>query len=157
MRALTETAIFDTAFGLPLHSLVVHAAVVLVPLAAIGAVVMAFSPRFSRRFGALVVVVAIVGFGSSFIAKESGEALARRVGLPAEHAQLGDLMPVFALLLAGGLTVFWLFDRGIPGNRSRPWWLKVGAVLLVIVSVLAVYWTIRVGHSGAEAVWLKIM
>ncbi|MUH44892.1 MAG: cytochrome b5 domain-containing protein, partial [Actinobacteria bacterium] len=99
MRALTETAIFDTAFGLPLHSLVVHAAVVLVPLAAIGAVVMAFSPRFSRRFGALVVVVAIVGFGSSFIAKESGEALARRVGLPAEHAQLGDLMPVFALLL----------------------------------------------------------
>lgn len=40
-----------TLFGLPLHPLVVHAAVVLLPLAALGAIVIAVSERARKRYG----------------------------------------------------------------------------------------------------------
>lgn len=144
----------DTIAGLPLHPLVVHAAVVLVPLTAVGAVLMAIWPRFSRRFGVLVVVIAGVALVASVVAKESGEHLARQVGISEQHMELGDRMPLAAAALAVLTVVFWLFDRGIPGNRRRPWWLVVLAVILVVVALGAIYLTILTGHSGAEAVWV---
>lgn len=153
MPPMTESTLFDTVFGLPLHPLAVHAAVVLVPLAALGAVVMAVSPRLARRYGGLIVVAGVASFVASFVAKEAGESLARRVPVTAQHAQLGDVVPILALVLALGLIGFWLVDRGIPGNRSRPWWLRVAAVALIVIAVLATVWTVRAGHSGAESVW----
>lgn len=153
MPPMTESTLFDTVFGLPLHPLAVHAAVVLVPLAALGAVVMAVSPRLARRYGGLIVVAGVASFVASFVAKEAGESLASRVPVTAQHAQLGDVVPILALVLALGLIGFWLVDRGIPGNRSRPWWLRAAAVALIVIAVLATVWTVRAGHSGAESVW----
>ena len=153
MLVAEESGLFDTVFGLPLHPLAVHAAVVLVPLAALGALAMALSLRLSRRYGGLVVVTGIAAFIASFIAKEAGEALALRVGQPGQHAQLGDVVPLLALLLALGIAGFWLVDRGIPGNRSRPWWLRLAAVALIVIAVLATVWAGRAGHTGAELVW----
>ena len=147
----------DTFAGLPVHALVVHGAVVLVPLAAIGAILMALRPDFSRRFGTLVVLVAGAGMGASVVAKESGEQLAKRVGTPEVHASLGEVMPLVAAALFVLVLVFWLFDRGIPLNRTRPAWLTVLAVVVVIGGVGATWWTIRVGHSGSESVWSSII
>ena len=144
----------DTVFGLPVHALVVHSVVVLLPLCAIGAIFMACWPRFSRRFAPLVVLFAFACVGLSLISKESGEALAARVGLPQVHSELGDKMPLIAFAFFVVLLVFWLVDRGIPGNRHRPVWLRFLAVLLIMLAVFATYWVIRVGHSGAEATWL---
>ena len=153
MLVAEESGLFDTVFGLPLHPLAVHAAVVLVPLAALGALAMALSPRLSRRYGGLVVVTGVAAFIASFVAKEAGEALALRVGQPGQHAQLGDVVPLLALLLALGIAGFWLVDRGIPGNRSRPWWLRLAAVALIVIAMLATVWAVRAGHTGAELVW----
>ena len=150
-------ALFDTVGGIPVHALVVHAVVVLVPLAALGAVLMAVRPAFSRRFGSLVVIIAGIGAAASLVAKESGEQLALRVGEPDPHVELGDVMPLFASGLLVLVLVFWLFDRGIPANRSRPAWLVVLAVVMVIGAVAATWWTIRVGDSGAKAVWEPIL
>ncbi|MFM7146805.1 MAG: DUF2231 domain-containing protein [Actinomycetales bacterium] len=147
----------DTVFGLPVHVLVVHAVVVLLPLASIGAVLLALLPRFSQRFAVLVVVLAWAAVPAAFLAEGSGEQFAERVGLPQPHAELGESMPYFAVALAVVLLVFWLFDRGIPGNRGRPWWLKGLAVVLILVAVLTTWWTIRVGHSGAEATWSAVV
>lgn len=147
----------DTVFGLPVHVLVVHAVVVLLPLASIGAVLVALLPRFSQRFAVLVVVLAWAAVPAAFLAEGSGEQFAERVGLPQPHAELGESMPYFAVALAVVLLVFWLFDRGIPGNRGRPWWLKGLAVVLILVAVLTTWWTIRVGHSGAEATWSAVV
>lgn len=131
--------------------------VVLVPLSAAGAVIMAVSPAFSRRFGTLIVILAGVAAVASVVAKESGEQFAARVGSPQPHVELGDRMPLFAGALFVLLLVFWLVDRGIPANRSRPVWLVVLAVVVVIVALAATWWTIRVGHSGSEAVWGPII
>ncbi len=151
------SGLLDTIGGIPVHALVVHAAVVLVPLAALGAILMAVRSSFSRRFGTLVVLVAFVAAGACVVAKESGEQLARRVGSPQPHVDLGDVMPLVAGVLFLLVLVFWLFDRGIPANKPRPMWLVLLAIVLVIASVGALYWTFRVGDSGAKAVWEPIM
>lgn len=81
---------FDLIGGMPVHALVVHAVVVLVPLVAIGLLLMAFVPRFSRRFGWLVALGAVGAAGASAVAKEAGEALEARIGTPGfDHASLG--------------------------------------------------------------------
>jgi uncharacterized membrane protein len=149
--------ILDSIAGLPLHPLVVHAVVVLVPLAAVGFLLMAVLPSFSRRFGVIVVVIAGAGAGASIGARLSGEELAERVGTPEAHAELGEVMPWVALGLFVLGLVFWLVDRGIPGNKPRPGWLIVYAIVLFLASVFAIYWTVRVGHSGSEAVWSGVV
>ncbi len=90
-------------------------------------------------------------------AKLSGEELAERVGTPEVHAELGDVMPLVALGLFVLGLVFWLVDRGIPGNKPRPGWMVAFAILLLLASAFAILWTIRVGHSGAEAVWSDVI
>ena len=115
---------------------------------------MACWPRFSRRFGPLVVLIACVSVGLSVLSEETGERLAARVGLPQAHSELGAKMPLIALAFFAVLLAFWLVDRGIPGNRFRPIWVRLLAALLIGLAVLATIWVIRVGHSGAEATWL---
>jgi Mn2+/Fe2+ NRAMP family transporter len=146
----------DSVFGLPVHALVVHF-VVLVPIVAVAAVWMAIRPSFSRRFGVAVVVFAVLAFIASVISRVSGEQLASRIGYPDPHTELGNVLPIFIGVFAVLLTLFWLFDRGIPGNRRRPMWVKILAVAVVVAAILAVWWTIRVGHSGAEATWKAVI
>lgn len=147
---------FGLINGIPVHPLVVHAAVVMVPLTALGLCVMAVSPRFSKRYGWLVTAAAVVGAGASFVAKEAGEALAGLVGAPGfDHAELGDAMPIFAIGLLLATVVLWLIDRSTPadGPSSRRG-LRMGvAVLAVLVALGNLVWIYRVGDSGAKSVW----
>ena len=152
--AVYSVSVLETIAGLPVHPLIVHAAVVLVPLAAIGAVLMAASVRFSKRFGVVVSITAVVGAVASMLARISGGTLALQVEASQEHMDLGHQMPIASIALAVLTVVVWLFDRGIPGNRRRPWWLVLLVVLLAVTAVVATYLTVMTGHSGAESVWM---
>jgi protein-S-isoprenylcysteine O-methyltransferase Ste14 len=66
-------------------------------------------------------------------------------------------MPYAAALLFLVILVFWLFDRGIPTSVSRPMWLVLLGAVMVLVGLAAIYWTFRVGDSGARAVWEPIL
>ncbi len=147
---------FDLINGLPVHPLVVHAAVVLVPLTAIGVIVMAVWPRFSQRHGWLVVGASLVALGANLVAKESGEGLEERIGDAGfDHAELGDVMPIFAAALAVIVIVLWLIDRRAPddGPAPRRALRVVVAILAVLVAVANLVWVYRVGDSGAKSVW----
>ncbi len=147
---------FDLIKGIPVHPLVVHAAVVLVPLAAIAVIAMVIWPRFSRRYGWLVVAASVVAAGASFVAKESGEVLEGRVGEPGfDHAELGDVMPIFAGILMTVTIALWLIDRSMPEGGTQPRrGLRIAtAILAVIVAVGNLLWIYRVGDSGAKSVW----
>ncbi|MPV39164.1 DUF2231 domain-containing protein, partial [Georgenia subflava] len=97
---------FDLIDGLPLHPLVVHAVVVLLPLAAAGAVAIAVIPPWRRRFGVLVALVATAGTAMVPVATRSGEAFMLRQGAPAgNHQQLGGQMIWYALALT---VLVWL-------------------------------------------------
>lgn len=135
--------------GIPLHPLVVHAAVVLIPLAGILALLMVIAPRFSTRFGPLVAVLAWGGAGAAAVAKHSGAILRADVDVPRLHVESGELMPYFALTQAVLVTLLWLADR----RRGRGV-LGVLVALLTVVAVLAAgYWTYRTGDAGAGSVW----
>jgi uncharacterized membrane protein len=147
--------IFDLVNGLPVHPLVVHAAVVFVPLTALGLVVMAFLPRFSGRYGWLVVASSVAGALFSFVAKESGESLEGRVGEPGfDHAELGGQMPVLAGLLMVAAIGLWLVDRRRSDQEGRGGLLRIlVATAAVLVAVANLFWIYRVGDSGAKSVW----
>ncbi len=146
---------FDLINGIPVHPLVVHLAVVMVPIAAIGLLVMVFWPTFSRRYGGWVVAVAAVGMGAAFLAKESGEVLQERVGDPGfDHAELGQVMPIVAGVLLIAAASLYVVDRYIKDDApSRRILRIVAAVAAVVIALGNMVWIYRVGDSGAQSVW----
>ncbi|MBP8918642.1 MAG: hypothetical protein KBG85_02955 [Micropruina sp.] len=138
-------------FGLPLHPLVVHGAVVLVPLAALGALAVVSSAWVRSRYGWLTVLSAAAGAASAVAARLSGPVLAEQlsIGGPAfdAHQMWGLLAPFPAVALALVLPAALLVE-----NRSRPvWWLLVA--LTAISAVAALVLVALAGHCGATAVW----
>ncbi|MET8252160.1 DUF2231 domain-containing protein [Micromonospora sp. NPDC005197] len=147
----------DTVNGLPLHPLVVHAVVVLLPLAALGVAALAVRPSWRGRYGGLVVLITALATAAIPLATSSGESLEHRVGDPGEHAELGDTLIWFALpLLVAAVALVWLHRRDTRSSDSRrtPRALAVVvAVLAVVVAVANLVQVYRVGDSGAKAVW----
>lgn len=153
LHTLLESGLFDTIAGLPVHPLVVHATVVLLPLAALGTIVLAFSRTLRGRFGWLVVATYAVAAVSAFVAKESGEALGHHVGEPRTHAFWGDIVPVVAIP-AFLLTLVWFIVARRADKAERP--SPAGTVLGIIAAVAsaaAIAVTVLAGHSGAQAAW----
>jgi len=156
ITALPFDSAFDTVFGLPVHALVVHAVVVLVPLTAMGAIAIALVPRWSRRFGVLVVLGAFVSVGAAVVAERSGKQFASRVGYPETHATLGEKEKWLAALLFVVVLVLWLWDRRHTDGPRTPG-VKILAGFVVVVAIVAAGWTIRTGHTGSQAVYEKVI
>ena len=146
---------FDLVLGIPVHPLVVHFAVVLLPLSALALIALVLVPRWRRTFGWVVLAGLFIGTGATFVAKESGEALARRVGTPQEHAEWGDRLPLLAVLLfIVAAAWFWLDRRASrAGDGGRSPLTAVLGIVAIVLALASVALTIVVGHSGAESVW----
>lgn len=156
----------ESLFGLPAHPLIVHAAVVLVPLAALGTIAIAVWPAARRRLGWIVVAFALGGFITAWMAKESGEPLEEKVEesqLLEDHAELGEALPAYAFVLfvtSAGVMGLDEWRRRRLGDGERPSWFgpatAVVAVIAVTASVVTTIDVARVGHSGARATWQEI-
>jgi hypothetical protein len=173
-----------TIDGIPAHPLLVHAVVVLLPLATLGGLVIAARASWRRRFGIAVLGVTIAGVIAVPLAQQTGEQLqdALQGGLPPgtplspnleEHASLGDDLLPFAI--AFGLAMLLLYVTGLLADREREaaldgpgaatatdgavvgnTWRRVVVVAAVLVAFTGVATTVeivRIGHSGAVAVW----
>lgn len=147
-------------FGLPLHALVVHAAVVLVPLVAVGAIVMAFSSRFSRRFGVLIVLVSYGALGATVLAGHTGEQLQAALSIAVgKHGTMGQSAKYIVFVFVVVLTILCYLDWriGRPGKPKKRGTIDyIVAVLTGIAALVSIYWIIDVGHSGAKLVWSSI-
>ncbi len=148
----------DEIFGLPAHPLLVHAAVVLVPLAALGLLAVALRSSWRRTFGPLLVVMAFGALVSTGLAQGSGEQLERRVEetkLVEAHTDEGErVLPwaVAVFVLAVGAVAAGPLAKRVPALESRAF--GVGLVALsVVASAGAVFTVVEVGHSGAKAAW----
>ncbi|GAB3979538.1 hypothetical protein GCM10029978_075180 [Actinoallomurus acanthiterrae] len=157
-------------FGLPMHPLVAHAVVVCVPLAALGAILMAFWPAAARRLWPAVLFVATIGLIAVPLTTQSGESLEERVGekeLVEAHAKQSEQVLPFVIVLwlsvVGICLLIYLARRtsrspgGGGGPRSR--WRPVATVLLATMALVGgiggVVEVVLAGHSGAKAVWTK--
>jgi hypothetical protein len=148
--------VLDTFRGLPVHVLLLHATVVLVPLTCVLTVAVAFWPRV-RAVGVWpVVALNAVMVVMVWLTAQAGQRLAARLGgggsgLVADHTSIGGKMIWFALaLLVASVLVALLHGRG------RGFQLGTG-VLAAVVGVAALVWCVRVGESGAVAVWKDVV
>lgn len=149
---------FDLINGLPVHALVVHGAVVLLPLAALGTIAIAVRPAWRLRYGALVALVAAAGTATVPVAVKSGEALSERVGDPGRHEDLGRTVLFFALPVLVLSVALWLLER----QRARsdggtggppPMVARAVAVVAVLASVALTVQVVRTGDAGSRVVW----
>src|SRR5215471_13395855 len=103
----------DEVFGLPAHPLFVHIPIVLIPLAALGALIMAVAPRTRARLGWPVVAVSGVAVFFAWMAKGSGSKLALRVDPDPKlthHIAMGNTMYLVALVFFVLVTAFVVVD-----------------------------------------------
>lgn len=160
----------DDIMGVPTHALVVHATVVLLPLAALCAVAIALVPALRRRYGLPVGLLTVVAVASIPFAQKSGEKLfdlrssqfgpedTREAGLMEQHADLAEgLLKYGVLLLVGVLIVLAVpmvarrraGDRVLVGSggaepaaTTQPTWAKAGAVLGILVTLAGAVLTV---------------
>lgn len=162
-------AVFSSFAGLPLHPIVIHLVVVLGPLAALCAIAYAVRAPWRRALRWPTLALAAITGGASFVAKESGKALARAKAIDVdgkpditqpvvrrvvEHASAGDrafLVSVLFLFLTLAI-VGWVLPAKGP-NRVGESVRRASQILLVLVSIALLFVIISAGHSGALAVW----
>ena len=147
---------FDLINGLPVHVLVVHAVVVLTPLAALGAIAIALKPAWRVTYGPLLTLIALVDTILAPIASSSGEALEERVGNPGEHAELGELLIWFliplTLLIAAMVLAARRPDSSI-GKRLTGGPSKAIAGLAIVAAIATTGMVVWIGDTGARAAW----
>ena len=145
---------FDLITGLPIHPLISHAVVVIVPLAAIGALILTFIPKWRTAYSPLVLIAVLLSPISAFIATQSGEALSERVGLPKSHSTLGERLSFVVLAFAIVFSIWFAIERSERVRTKVPKILQqVINVFVPILAIASLILTFLVGHSGAEATW----
>ena len=140
--------------GLPLHPLIIHAVVVLVPLSALGVIFLLVFPRFAPTFSPLILILLIASTVAGFIAENSGQSLSNRVGYPGDHAEQGErlakLILLFTLLY---ITWFVIYRKSIKFKSADKLLKNSLSVLLLLTAIASTTLTFIVGHSGAKASW----
>ena len=151
--------------GLPLHPLVVHAAVVFTPLAALAVIAFAVLPkhRWLTRWPA--ALAALVAFGSVWAARLSGQSMLDAnpdlAQLVATHQDRGVLLS-WAIIVFLLVTLVGVWSLGGPSAlatgrgamESKVASLdKVLPALLVLASLGVLIGVVLTGDAGSRAVW----
>jgi len=145
-----------TVDGLPLHPLIVHATVVVLPLLAV--LSLAFlRPRWSARLRWPLLAVSVAAAVLIWLTSASGHALendrfATATGVLAERIQhhriLAGRLSKATYALAAVAALMALLRGRLPAPLV---WL--GSALLVVGAVAVGVLTVLTGHAGAQAAW----
>lgn len=150
-KSSQDVGLFDLVDGIPVHVLVIHAVVVLVPLSVLLVTAVVAFPRLRLHYRFPAVGLAVLSGILTVIAEQSGKALQRRVGYVGQHAELGSaLTPV--VLIFGFLSVCWLILTSMKSEKLKLW-LAIAGGAVVAAGLIALVLTFFVGHSGARSAW----
>lgn len=140
--------------GLPLHPLVVHAPVVLIPLVATGLLVYVVWPSTRKWLGPTVALLAVGAAMSAVVATMTGEQLAealQRGDAVEVHEERGELTRLIAVVVAIGAVGLAAIDRWMADG-----WAARSRLPGIVVAVVALGATVAVGltgHAGATLAW----
>ena len=148
--------------GLPLHPLLVHAVVVLIPLTVVAVLLTQFWPVARRRLGIVTPLAAFAVAVLVPITVAAGRSLAEVVGpLPKvqTHQHYGQmLLPwVIALFVVAATQWAW-FRWGVRRYRAASGGFATAAPLVlaaasIVVGLGTLVLVVVVGDTGARAVW----
>jgi uncharacterized membrane protein len=167
-RPRKAASVFEEILGIPAHPLLVHAAVVFVPLAAAAAIAYALVPYVRRHTAWLVVALAIVAPVTAWVTKMSGDAFRARLIRHGTTSQV--LLDKISVHMGfGQKTEYWSLGLGVlmlllvflPTLRANaPAGPLTNMVTKVVLMVLTVgvagatgYYVFRTGDTGAHIVW----
>ena len=152
--------------GLPLHALLVHFTVVVIPAAALAVILTAVWPAARRRLGIVTPILAALALIAVPFTVNAGKWLYERVPHTPEaetHEEIGtSLLPwAIALFVVAALQWVWFRVDRTPAStgtlRSKRGMRKGVTVLMMlavlITSVGSIVTVVRIGDSGARAVW----
>ncbi|UFS59011.1 hypothetical protein [Subtercola endophyticus] len=109
--------------GLPLHILLVHVVVIVLPAAGLMTALGSFWPAFRRKLGIVTPLVALIGLISVPLATNAGEWLEQRVAstpLVQAHVALGDTLLPWAIAQFLIAVVIWGWYRFFAAPRTVP-------------------------------------
>lgn len=150
---------------LPLHPLLVHAAVVFIPLAALAAIGFALRPDWRWVLRWPTAMLNALAIPTLFITRMTGDQLAHATtdnhDLIEKHDQMAGLLTIVGLpMMALALYATWAFASTSPlpsGRGSRtarhPSLAALVRWVLVLLGLATLVATVLTGHSGATAVW----
>jgi hypothetical protein len=156
--------VFRELFGLPAHALIVHAAVVFIPLAAVAAILYAVWPGVRKNLWWAVLGLGILAPVTGWAARLSGQEyetwwLANGAGGTFvdeinQHQALGNVLSWWATGLGVVMLamVLYVFPVKAPasGGPSSSVVRVVSAVVTVAVAGVTLYYVIRTGDAGAH-------
>jgi uncharacterized membrane protein len=163
--------LFEEFQGIPMHPLLVHAAVVLLPLQVAAGIAYAVLPRFRRYLGWFVAGVAVAAPLAAYIARLSGQALRDRLirngtsdaGVLAsiqEHNDFADLAMYSSIAL--GVLMLGLLILEMRRTRAATDGAGAGGlyIVMIVVMVLTIgaggatgYYVFQTGDTGAKMTW----
>jgi hypothetical protein len=162
--------VLEEFMGIPAHPLLVHAAVVFVPLLAILTVAYAFIPFVRSHTRWVIGLLALAAPIAALLAKLSGDEFFARLQdrdrvsdefIPRleEHQDLGTLT-LYAAIALGVLALVLVYlvaprvaAAGAAGRSSNRVLSIALGVLSLVVAGVSLYYVVRTGDSGAKAVW----
>ena len=159
-----------TVDGIPAHPLVVHAVVVLLPLAAVGTLLVVARPAWRRQLGIWVLLLALGGVAAIPVATQTGEQLEHAIGgseLIAIHEERAEtlLIPamIFLLLLAATVLTGRRADAPVDGpgaahavttnTATMHRVTLVTGVLAALAGLVVTGLVVWIGHAGSVAAW----
>lgn len=152
-----------TILGLPVHVLIVHFAVVLVPLGAIALIAIGWHSSWRSHLSLATMLVCLAGAGAAVFAAQTGGELRRSLRTEAatsgarlnfgSHPGDGDIARIFAVLLALVAVGVWLNERR---DQSKRWPVAAVYGISAVVAVAAIVTMTIAGHTGATLVWRDV-
>ncbi len=148
---------YDTFMGLPLHVLVLHVTVLLVPVSALVTAVVFLRPAWRRSYAAVLVGSNVAMLVLTFVTVQAGQELQNRfraIGDEAvprdDHAAFGRALLWVVLALAVVTLLAWLGTR----SGEAPAVLGTGAGVVVAgLAIASIVLTVLVGHTGSKSHW----
>jgi hypothetical protein len=162
-----------TVGGIPAHPLVIHAVVVLLPLSAVGTLLVVARPLWRSQLAVWVLILAFLGVFAVPVATRTGEQLKEAIGgggdLVAIHESRGEtlLVPALVYLVLLAATVF-------TGRRAQPVRVDgpgaahalapgstatlqrvalVTGILAAVAGIVVTGLVMWIGDAGAAAAW----
>ena len=147
-----------TIFGLPAHPLLVHLAVVLVPVTAVAVVVATLRPAWRRRYHLPLLMMSVVGLLSILVARQTGEEMYKWMNRDppvANHRNLANGALVLMLLFTAATGALAFVERraSAASGASHRTATMVTSAIAVVTAVLVTVWVVRTGHEGARLTW----
>ncbi len=154
-------------FGVPAHPLMVHLAVVLVPLAALALIAVGWNRAWRHQYYLAIMLVSVAGAVGAYLAKTTGSSLRHALRAAGKstggHPGQGNTAFLLAGLFAVVCIGLWIYESygdqirqrfGLEQRFRLPFDENLALYAVAVpVALLAIVTMVLAGHSGATLVW----